>query len=106
MNMIEKYLKKIYITPGERQKNIDNLNIIEYQKVINLLDNTPNLPNKFRTKYWVETSNDASRTYNTNSQIKFKISILKSTLWDYSDAYILLKVTISIETQTGDKPNN
>ena len=27
---------------------------MEYQKIINLLDNTPNQPNKFRTKNWVE----------------------------------------------------
>ena len=27
---------------------------MEYQKVINLLDNTTNEPSKFRTKNWVE----------------------------------------------------
>ena len=27
---------------------------MEYQKIINLLDNTPNQPTKFRTKNWVE----------------------------------------------------
>ena len=27
---------------------------MEYQKIINLLDNTPNQPSKFRTKKWVE----------------------------------------------------
>ena len=29
--------------------------IMEYQKIINLLENTPNQPSKFRAKYWVET---------------------------------------------------
>ena len=33
---------------------------------------------------------------NTNSQIKFKTTIIKSSLCDYSDAYILLKGTITI----------
>ena len=33
---------------------------MEYQKMINLLDNTINQPSKFRTKDWVET-NDESR---------------------------------------------
>ena len=33
---------------------------MEYQKMINLLDNKPNQPTKFRTKYWVE-KNDESR---------------------------------------------
>ena len=35
-------------------------------------------------------------TYNTNSQVKFKTSILKSSLYDYSDVYILVKGAITI----------
>ena len=27
---------------------------MEYQKITNLLDNTPNKPSKFKTKNWVE----------------------------------------------------
>ena len=27
---------------------------MEYQKIINLLDNTPNQPPKFKTKNWAE----------------------------------------------------
>ena len=34
--------------------------------------------------------------YNVNSQIKFKTTMLKSSLCDYSDAYILVKGTISV----------
>ena len=44
---------------------------MEYQKIINLLDNTPNQPTKFRSKNWVEINDDARGTHNTNSQIKF-----------------------------------
>ena len=29
---------------------------MEYQKIINLLDNTPNQPTKCRTKNWVEVN--------------------------------------------------
>ena len=29
---------------------------MEYQKIINLLDNKPNQPSKIRTKIWVETN--------------------------------------------------
>ena len=50
---------------------------MEYQKIINLLGNTPNQPTKFRTKNWVEINDDSSGTYNTNSQTKFKTSILR-----------------------------
>ena len=31
---------------------------MKYQKIINLLDNTPNQPNKFRTTSWVEINDD------------------------------------------------
>ena len=71
---------------------------MEYQKVMNLLDNTPNQPSKSGKKNWVEINDDARGTYRTNSQIKFKNSIVKSSCCDYSDAYILAKRTISIAT--------
>ena len=70
---------------------------MEYQKTINLLGNTPNQPSKFRTKNWIEINDDARGTYNTNSQHKCKISMLKPGLCDYSDAYILASGTISVE---------
>ena len=63
---------------------------MKYQKIINLLDNTPNQPTKLMTKNWVEINDDARGTYNTNSQIKFKTSMLKSGLCDYSGAYIVV----------------
>ena len=69
---------------------------MEYQKIINLLENTPNQPSKFRTKIWVEINDDSSVTYNNNSQIGFITSILNSSLRDYSDSYIYFKGTIII----------
>ena len=80
---------------------------MEYQKIINLLDNKPNQPTKFKTKNWVEIYDDARRTYNTNSQIKFKTSLLRSRLYDYSDAYILstdiVNVTITVAALTAGR---
>ena len=58
---------------------------MEYQKIIDLLDNTTNQLSKFRTKNLVEVNYDSQGTYNTNSQIKFKTSMLKSSLCNYSD---------------------
>ena len=69
--------------------------IREYQK-INLLDNTPNQPTKIRTKNWVEVNDYSRGTYNTNSQIKFKTSMLRLNLCDYSDVYILVSGTVII----------
>ena len=48
--------------------------------MINLLDNTPNQPTKFRIKNWVERNDDSRGTYNTNSKIKFQTSMLRSSL--------------------------
>ena len=69
---------------------------MEYQKIINLLGNTPNQPTKFRKKNWLEINDYARGKYNTNSQIEFKTSMLKFSLCDYSDAYILVSETITI----------
>ena len=68
---------------------------MEYQKIANLIDDTPKQPSKFRTRNWVEINDESRGTYNVNSQIKFKTTMLKSSLCDYSDAYILVKGTIS-----------
>ena len=64
---------------------------MKYQKIANLLDNTSNQPSKFRTKNWVEINDESRGTYSVNRQINFKISMLRSSLCDYSDAYILVK---------------
>ena len=69
---------------------------MEYQKIANLIDDTSNKPSKFRTRNWVEINYESRGTYNVNSQIKFKTAMLKSSLCDYSDAYILVKGRITI----------
>ena len=46
---------------------------MEYQKIINLLDNKPNQPSKFRVKNWVEVNDYLCGMYNVNSQIKLKL---------------------------------
>ena len=62
----------------------------------NLLDNASNQPSKFRTKNWVEMTDESRGTYFVNRQINFKTSILRSSLRDYSDANILVKGNISV----------
>ena len=63
---------------------------MEYQKVINLLDDTTNQPSKVSTRDWVEI-NDKSKGRYDDSNIRFKTSTIRSNLCDYSDAYILVK---------------
>ena len=50
---------------------------MEYQKIINLLDDTTNQPSQFRTRNY--------------SNMRFKTSVIRSNLCDYSDAYVLVK---------------
>ena len=64
---------------------------MEYQKIANLLNYESNKPSKFRTKNWIEIDDDIRGAYSPNQQIKFKTSMLRSSLCDYSDAYILAK---------------
>ena len=53
---------------------------MEYQKIINLIDDASNQSSKLKTKNWVEINNGSRGTYNANSQIKFKTIMLKSSL--------------------------
>ena len=75
---------------------------MEYQTIANFLDNNKsNQPSKFRTSNWAEINDESRGTYNVNSQIKFRTTMLKSSLCDYSDAYILVKEAITV-TGAGD----
>ena len=61
---------------------------MKYQKIISLLDNAPNQATKFTPKNWIEINDDAHGTCNTNSQTKFKTSMLKSSLCVYSEVQL------------------
>ena len=80
---------------------------MEYQKIANLLDSAWNKPSKFRTRNWVEINDDIRGAYSPNKQIRFKTALLRSSLFDYSDAYILVKGNISVNNSgTVAAPNN
>ena len=72
---------------------------MEYQTTINLRDNTSNQLSKL-----IEINDQSRGVYNTNSGIRFKTTMLKSSLCDYSDAYILIKGTIAITGAGADAP--
>ena len=74
---------------------------MEYQKIANLLDATLNQPSKFRTRHWVDINDESRGTYASND-IKFKTTMLRSNLYDYADAYILVKGTITITGTAND----
>ena len=68
---------------------------MKYQKVFQTIDQINRT--KFVTKNQVEINDDARGTYNTNSQIKFDASMFRSSLCDYSGAYILVSGTKTAE---------
>ena len=70
--------------------------MMEYQRIINLLDSKSNQLFRFGIKNCVEIDYDSCGKYSANSQIKFKTSMLNSWLCGYSDTYILVKGTINI----------
>ena len=81
---------------------------MEYQKIANLLNDESNKPSKFRTKKWFEINDDVRGVYSPNEQIRFKTAMLRSSLCDYSDAYILVKgnITVNNTADAGAAANN
>ena len=78
---------------------------MEYDKINNFLlseDNESGKLSKFITGEYVRV-NSLLDTYNENKSIRFKTPMLRSHLCDYSDAYILVKGTITV---AGNNPRD
>ena len=71
-----------------------------------MLLNTPNQPSKLKFKKWVKINDESRETYNENNEIRFETSLLTSSICDYSDLYILVKGTTTVEKETEAAPNN
>ena len=67
-----------------------------------MLNDESNKPSKFTTRNWIEINDEAKGTYSHNKQIKFKTAILRSSLCDYGDAYILVKGNITVNDTAAD----
>ena len=74
---------------------------MEYQKITSLLGKTSDKVPRFITKKWIEVYDQSGEIYSTNKQIRFKTSMLRSDLCDYSDAYIVVKGIITVSTTDG-----
>ena len=80
---------------------------MEFQKIVNLFDTTfddKDLP-RFFTKKWIEVYDQSEKNYNVNKEIRIKTSMLRSDLCDYSDAYIVVKGTITVTDPDNAKRN-
>ena len=66
---------------------------MEHYKISKLLNDST--VSKFVTKKWIEINNLLSGQYSASKNIRFKTSILRSNIFDYSDVYIAVKERIS-----------
>ena len=67
------------------------------QKIINLLHDSRNEESKFATKKWyVIDSQTTKGKYKQGDTIKFETETIKSSLCDYSDAFILVTGNITV----------
>ena len=86
---------------------------MEFQKIVNFLDTTSDdkdLP-RFVTKKWIEVYDQSEKNYNVSKEIRIKTLMLRSDLCNYSDAYIVVKGTITVNEKTFtaddfEAPNN
>ena len=72
---------------------------MEYQTITNVLGTTPAEVPRFINKKWIEVhdqSGNAENRYKPSKQIRFKALMLRSDLCDFSDAYIVVKGTITL----------
>ena len=71
---------------------------MEFQKITNFLDissDNKDLP-KFVTQKWIEVYDQSERNYDINKEIRIKTSMLRSGLFDFSDAYIVVKGNFTV----------
>ena len=72
------------------------------QKIINLLNDSINEESKFATKKWYVIDSHTKSKHKQGDTIKFETETIKSSLWDYSDAFILVtgNITITADNDT------
>ena len=70
---------------------------METKNIINLLNDSSNEESKFATKKWyVIDSQTKTGKYSQGNTIKFETKTIKSSLCDYSDAFILFTENITV----------
>ena len=69
---------------------------MEFNKINNLLGPAHDKVPRFINKKWIEVQSQSGSTYNTSKPIRFKTSMLRSDLCDYSDAHVWVKGTITV----------
>ena len=69
---------------------------METQKIINMLNDSSNEESKFASKKWYVIDNQTTKgKYKQGDTVKFETETIKSSLCDYSDAFILVTGNIT-----------
>ena len=69
---------------------------MEFNKINNLLGPAHDEVPRFITKRWIEVQSQSGSIFNASKPIRFKTSMLRSDLYDYSDAYVWVKGRITV----------
>ena len=69
---------------------------MEYQKINNLLGVNDGKVRKYNTVNWIEINDQSNNVYNENTAIKFNTPMLRTSLCDFSDAYIVLDGRVTV----------
>ena len=81
---------------------------MEFHKITDFLDTAfdyKDLP-RVVTKTWIEVHDQSEENCSVNKEIRIKTSMLRSDLCDFSDAYIVVKGTITLEGDSDAKKRN
>ena len=70
-----------------------------HQKILNLLYESSD--SKFVTRKWNIVNDQSNVNYGTGNEVIFNTEVLKSSLCDYNDAYILVRGHITIVGDSG-----
>ena len=77
---------------------------MDHYKISKLLHSS--VVSKFVTKKWIDVNDLSSGQYPVDKNTRFKTSLLRSVLFDYGDAYIVVKGAITVEgTNDANKRN-
>ena len=60
---------------------------------------------RFVTKKWIEVYDWSEKNYSVNKEIRTKTPMLRSYLYNFSDAYIVLKGTVTVTNSDNAKRN-
>ena len=81
---------------------------MEFQEIANFLDTTSDVKDlpRFVTKKWIEVYDQSEKNYNPNKEMRIKTSILRSDLYDFSGAYIVVEGDVTLEADNDANKRN